>query len=296
MSIVDFISQVSSVVNRQYTFFPRFTLMRMAGLGRRERRIEGHIAKEIEKIKEGEKEGSIKEVSAETKKFVKDIKREEVIQNKEIWGEEMILYNILGMMGECLKSLKGIDKQKEKIISIIDSMESYSREQMNNLKQVREGGKPWLGVVGVMKYDIGECTNIMITTSRSMRKDFSMVNSLTKDISRLANEMKDVKKAEKAENDMERRIDYLKDALSKFREKMKLHFLASLRVYRFLVDELNQEVLHVKKMEEEKLSENIVNMLNEMLKKALDKYIKDVEKEMDFANYLLQQYERAKAA
>jgi hypothetical protein len=292
ISVVDFASEINSVTKGNYTFFPRFTLMRMASLGRVKERVDKRVEKEMEKIDEDEKKGSLKKLSNDFKQFSKDIYREERIENKEVKGEEKIELNLLMKLGKCIMVLRDERELRRKISGIIKRIQSLSEEQLKDLEQVKAGGRPWLGVAGIMKYDIGECGNITITTARSMRGEWSKIMPHIDNIVRLGGQLKSAKDKDKAKKYVDGEIAQLDESVSNLMKIMKFHYLVSLRLFRFLVDELNTEMKHIEKMDTEGLPLAKSKDLKKTLNKALVNFTRKVEGESEAAQRLIQTEER----
>ncbi|MCX8147569.1 MAG: hypothetical protein N3D84_03820 [Candidatus Woesearchaeota archaeon] len=288
-SLVDFVSKVRMIFEGEYTYFPRYTLMRMAGRGRRERRIETKILDDIRKIKEDEQKGSITALKKDTRDFARSIKRELVIQKKEIKGEEKVEMALIDGLYKCLDAIHSEKSAVEKIRMAAEHLNSFSNLQLRAISQLKEGGMPWTGVAGIMKYNIQECSNIIITTSRSMRMDLSRILSIMKDIIKLGRDLKNMQRRKDAIQKVNKRADELVNAVKEFRGKMELHFWVTLRVYKFLLDDIKMTIEFIMKMPNEGLSLDIAKKLKKNIEDALKNYERDIkEEESDTINLVNQ--------
>ncbi len=300
-SIVDFTSDVFSIMRGNYTMFPRFTLMRMVAKERRDERIEKHIDEEMKKIAEAEKKGSISELKKETSKFVKDIHKEEKIDDFEVEGEEKIQRHMLQDVGTLIQEFKGSETLKndkelrEKVAGILKQLKEFTELQFNDLEQTKKGGRPW--ETTTMQLDIGECSNTVITSARDMRQEFGRINSDVRAAINMASKIDNLKEEDKKKEKEKigKKLDDADKKLRKFLKDMKLNFHMTLRLFNFLVGELQKEDEHIKQMEQEGLPEKTSKELHKELHKALDDYHEKVEEESEFAQKIFQIEEREAA-
>lgn len=302
MSVFDFLTEVINIAEGNLAPFPRLRLMRMVGRERRMERLEPKVAKDIEKIREDARQGKIRAVSRDMMDFVRKITKEEKIEFMEIKGEEGVEFNLAEMLNACYESLleKKAQEQAKLLRDIILKYRKFSEQQFNDLEQVERGGTPWsASAAGKVGLDIGGISNVIITSARGMRMEFGPLKSNIDDIIKFSRGIKLVKGRaeinEKTAKALKNRIGQLSSTLDRFLFHMRLHFLSTLRIYKFLRDELVAEKDQNADMKSRGLPVITYTKFENALDKAIDNIRRDIQKEAGIMNKVVQQETRAAA-
>ena len=294
-SVVDFASEVNAILHGSYTFFPRFKLLRMRAGEWKEEKLEKRVADDEREIIEAEKKGSVKNISDSTRDLVKTLAKELNIEHKEITGEEAIEMSIIFKLGECLDALKDHKELRAKLKGTIDQLKKFTEEQLNDLAQAEEGGEVWKAKLEKMA-DIGQTSNDAINAIKNMRSGLSVVGGLLNDVKKKAGRIStdpQRKKDTAAYTWMEINIEKLEKMFRiNLIPQLKDHFFNMLRLYIFLRTEIMHEIKHVDIMEKEGLSIAKAKSIEKKLNGLLKKLRKQVEKEKNNANRLVQQITR----
>jgi len=299
MSIVDFTSKVLAILRGDYPLFPRILMAMMASRERRDERIEKKVKDLIIKIRGDEKKGEVSKLTKDEKDMISNLLKEAKIEAKEIKGEEELEMKLAYMLEELVKAVKTSKRMKNnqevlsKIIGIIKAVESFTRTQMNDLEQVKGGG--WPVRIAKAPLDMGESSNVAITTARAMRADYGKIKtgiSKTATIVRLADAAKNPEDQIKKIKDMLNDLNGVIIGRNGFLQKMDDHFVMMIRIFRFFVDEVNDEKNHLKVMEQEGLSKATADRINKGMDEALKKFHKSVSEEAVIAQRVIQKEER----
>ncbi|MBD3313565.1 hypothetical protein GF345_03920 [Candidatus Woesearchaeota archaeon] len=299
MSVVNFFSDLSNLMRGNYSIFPRFTLVRMVGKGRMDERVEKHVHEQFDKIKEAEEKGSITEVDEETTRLIKDLHKEEKLEEYEVEAEEKLEMRLVKDLENLIKSvkksksLKNDAEVRKKIKDILEIIADFTKKQFADLEVVKGGRTP--ARVSAIPYDIGESSNISIQKARDMRREIGKVRNLISDAADKCRDMDKAKDAEKARKELVKTLDNLEKELRKFIKYMDEHFLVTLRVFRFVLQEIQQEDKHVDEMQKAGLPEKNAKELHEEMHKILDEFMERVDEESQHAQRIINQEEREMA-
>jgi len=298
-SVVDLGSDIHAILEGHYTFFPRFKLMRMRALEWKEEKLQQHVHDDEEAMNKAENKGDVHELDKATRALVKDLGKELKIDKKEIIGEEAIELNVINKIGHVLEILQNEKELLHKMHPITVMVDDFAKDQLNDLADVEQGGRPWEAAIG--QTDIGQTSNDAINAIKNLRDDIQELNSVLNEIGKsgvaLGTHTDEKRKkgtvdyvtAEKWIGKLEHRIK------TKYIPNLKQHFFMMLRLYSFLREEIKHELEHVDVMKEEGLSEKTAKEIQEKLDKMLKKMKDNVAEEKEDANVLVQRATRVES-